>query len=104
LRRKVVKLSSELALNDRQVVTLGRFRQAFQQLRQSIRQGRLLDWSHSEHPEYRAFKKLAVEVGMLLASNWSDKTQPVDQAAQRLLQITSNKGEKTWVEDSLPTR
>jgi len=41
---------------------------------------------------------------MLLASNWSDKTQPVDQAAQRLLQITSNKGEKTWVEDSLPTR
>lgn len=37
----LVKLASELTLDDQQVAILGRFRQAFQQLRQSIRGGRL---------------------------------------------------------------
>jgi hypothetical protein len=94
----LVKLSSELALDDLQLATLGRFRQAFQQLRQSIRQGRLLDWSHAEHPEYRAFKELAVRVAALLATRWSDKPPASDQAARQLLRITSNTWEKTWVE------
>jgi len=94
----LVKLSSELALNDVQLATLGKFRQAFQQLRQSIRAGRLLDWSHAEHPEYRAFKDLAVRVAALLAARWSDKPPTGDQAATQLLRITSNSWENSWIE------
>jgi hypothetical protein len=93
----LVKLSSELELDDLQLATLGRFRQAFQQLRQSIRQDRVLGWSY-EHPEYRAFKELAVRVAALLAARWSDKLPASDRAASQLLRITSNTWEKKWVE------
>jgi hypothetical protein len=57
----LVKLASELALDQQQVATLGGFRQAFQQLRQAIRKNLLLEWKHAEHPEYRAFKELATK-------------------------------------------
>ena len=100
----LVKLSSELALDDRQLAILGRFRQAFQQLRQSIRTGRLLGWTHAEHPEYKAFKVLAVGVAALLAANWPDRPPTSERAASQLLQITSNTWEDTWVAPRLSTK
>lgn len=62
----LVKLCSELTLCDEELKILGSFRQAFQQLRDSIRDQKPLAWTHSEHPSYVVFKTLAVQVASLL--------------------------------------
>ncbi|MGZ4890230.1 MAG: hypothetical protein ACXWBH_13705 [Candidatus Angelobacter sp.] len=95
----LVKVSSEIVLDDRQLETLARFRQAFQQLRQSIRENKLLGWTYAEHPEYKAFKELAVRVAAMLAADWSELPPASDHAAAQLLKITSNKWENAWVVD-----
>lgn len=97
----LVKLASELALDDQQLATLGRFRQAFQQLRQAIRKDCLLEWNYAEHPEYKAFKELATRVAALLAADWSSKPPTSDQAASQLLEITSNSWQNNWVNPSV---
>jgi len=96
----LVKLSSELNLHEEQINSLGRFRQAFQQLRQAIREGRLLPWDYSDHPEYTTFKTLAVHVAALLGKNWPDSPPSCERAASQLLQITSNRWEHEWVDNS----
>jgi hypothetical protein len=93
----LVKLSSELTLDEEQINGLGRFRQAFQQLRQSIRQNRLLPWSDSENPEYKTFKTLAVRVAALLGKDWQRNPPSSERAGTQLLQITSNRWEQDWV-------
>jgi len=98
----LVKLSSELVLNHQQTEALGCFRQAFQQLRQSISAGRILDWAHADHPEYRTFKELAVAVAALIAADWPDRSPTSGHAAGQLLRITSNAWEQTWALHRLP--
>lgn len=93
----LVKLSSELVLDEGQIGSLGRFRQAFQQLRQSIRKDQILPWKNSECPEYRAFKSHAIEVSTLLGGKWSTHPVPVDRAIHQLLSVTSNRWEDDWV-------
>ena len=95
----LVKLSSELNLNEEQIVTLGRFRQAFQQLRQSIREDRQLPWPSSEHAAYRSFKILAVETAILLSRDWPDKRISTKRASEQLMHITSNEWEGRWVDN-----
>jgi len=92
----LVKLSSELTLSQKEVETLGLFRQAFQHLRESIREGSVLSWTTSEHPEYRAFKGLATRVAALLAKEWLGPPPPVEEAEAQLLSITDNRWEKLW--------
>lgn len=92
----LVKLASELALDPQQVATLGRFRQAFQQLRQTIRQNKKLEWNYPEHPEYKAFKELATRVAALLSADWWDKPPTSEQAANQLIAITSDSWVKNW--------
>lgn len=55
----LVKISSELLLNPRQIIELALFRQGFQRLRQAICNDHQLNWDSSQHPEYIAFKRLA---------------------------------------------
>ncbi len=93
----LVKLASELALGDEGIGDLGRFRQAFQQLRQSIRMEEPLPWPNSESPEYVTFKTLAVRVSALLGTEWPDCRPTSQLAADQLLAITSNRWEKSWV-------
>lgn len=97
----LVKLCSELKLDDEQINTLGRFRQAFQQLREAIRDDRHLSWNASEHSEYKTFKLLAVRVAALLGRDWPRGSPPCERAADQLIRITSNKWTGSWV-DSPP--
>jgi len=98
----LVKLSNELVLDEGQIGSLGRFRQAFQQLRQSIRKDQILPWTNSECAEYRAFKSLAIEVSTLLGGTWSTCPVPVDRAIYQLLSVTSNRWENDWVAHQSP--
>jgi hypothetical protein len=93
----LVKLSSELAMDDETVKNLGCFRQAFQQLRQSIRQNRTLPWHDSDDPAYVTFKTLAIRVSALLRANWLKNSVTPEKARNQLLAITSNQFEDNWV-------
>jgi len=98
----LVKLCSELSLNPDQIVVLGCFRQAFQQLRERIRSGEVLPWSSSEAPEYKRFKTLAVSVAFLLNSNWPDRPNSPEHSGEQLLSVTSNQWIDTWATYRLP--
>ncbi len=79
------ELASEKPLNDDEVAILGHFRQLYQQLRQSIRDDQPLKWDYAEHPDYMAFKELALIVGTAKGPELSSNT---------LVKITSNKWER----------
>jgi len=99
----LVKLSSELQLAEEELKDLGCFRQAFQQLRQSIRKSEFLSWGDSENPKYIAFKTYATRVSHLLAREWTASAPDVDRAAEQLLRITSNWWEQRWIpSDQVP--
>jgi hypothetical protein len=80
----LVKIASEKELTKAQIETLGMFRQAYQHLRQKIRDDAKLEWPHSEHPQYLEFKRRAAELAAVLADS------NVDQSEQLRL-ITANK-------------
>lgn len=92
-----VRLSVELELKDADISALGRFRQAFQQLRQSIRDDVPLPWPHGSCPEYLSFKTLSTSVAALLSGKWSDSAIPHARAQDQLIEVTSNKWENVWV-------
>ncbi len=92
----LVKLSSELCLTEDQICHLGCFRQAFQLLREVIREDQILPWTSSEQAEYKRFKELAVKMAGLLASDWPKQGPNHEQAASQLLHITSNRWAAEW--------
>jgi len=92
----LVKLSAEVTLESSQIETLARFRQAFQQLRESVRDSHPLPWSSSEHPGYKIFKGSAVRFAALLAENWRSSPPSSERASRQLMEITSNKWMSTW--------
>ena len=92
----LVKLSSEAELSDDQIRSLGRFRQAFQQLRQCIRLGRILDWPNSDSAPYVTFKRLAVEIAQLLAGEWPHQQIGGRVASDQILAITNHQWELVW--------
>jgi hypothetical protein len=83
LEATLVRLASERTLTSEQIATLGRFRQRYQQLRETIRDNKPLPWDHSEHPKYAEFKKLAQQAAAIVAGN-----PPVSH--DLLTKITSN--------------
>jgi hypothetical protein len=54
-----VRLATEFRLGAPEVETLGKFRQAYQSMREAIREDEDLGWTTAEHPKYLAFKRLA---------------------------------------------
>jgi hypothetical protein len=92
----LVKLCSELSLDTNQIVVVGCFRQAFQQLREHIQRGKILPWYGSETPEYKRFKALAVNIAALLNSRWPDTSNSLHRSSEQLLNVTSNQWEHTW--------
>jgi hypothetical protein len=93
----LVKLSLELNLSGDDVNNLGRFRQAFQQLRESIRDNQILPWPYADCPEYKTFKALSITVAALLNGKWSDSPLSRDKARGQLMVITANKWMRNWV-------
>ena len=93
LESTLVRLASEKTLSKDDIVRLGRFRQLYQQLRESIRENKALGWDWSQHPDYVAFKSLAPEIAALILS---DRNNPSDgvKGAKALLAITSNRWEQ----------
>ena len=73
--------------DDDDVEVLGRFRQIYQHLRESIRDGVPLEWGHAEHPEYVAFKSYAPKINAIIVDRRKSSRQ------LRILEITSNKWE-----------
>lgn len=83
LEATLIRLASERKLTTEDIETLGRFRQLFQTLRESIRDGKRLNWNHSDHPQYAEFKRLGSKVAAIVGSH----QVPDDR---QLLRITSN--------------
>src|SRR5690606_7244042 len=105
----VFKVASERDLAEKEVAWLGKFRQAYQQLRKSIKLNNVLNWNRSEHPEYVAFKTGAIKLALMInfgeqKYNWFEKfifpkvskIPDVDKAIKALLNITSNEWENNW--------
>jgi hypothetical protein len=71
----LVKIASERHLTDRDVKLLACFRQAYQSLREKIRQGKRLEWAanypspRAKYQEYETFKALAEYFANLLATD-----------------------------------
>lgn len=114
LESLLVRLAAEHNLSERECTLLGCFRQAFQCLRASIKEGTSLHtkavhpstgepqtfpWISSEAPPYLAFKALSGHVADLLSKDSRSYTRP-DQAYQALKQITTNRLERTWINET----
>lgn len=97
LESLLVKLSSERELVDEDVEILGRFRQGYQRLRESIRDNRNIGWSQQNHPEYLTFKRLAYLVSCIILSDVSPGHTADNRIVNALEVITSNAWEARWV-------
>jgi hypothetical protein len=97
----LVKLAAERALDPAEREATGRFRQGYQSLRQAIRDGKPIEWRHSENPQYLAFKGLACEVASLVANSERGKLPSPQEASEALITITANRWEASWWERSI---
>jgi hypothetical protein len=86
-----VKLASEKQLAKIDIEILGKFRQAYQNLREAISANQMLDWSGSHHPEYLTFKRLGYLVANIILSDTEVRF------SSTLEDITSNIWEKNWI-------
>jgi hypothetical protein len=91
LEGMLLKLASERRLSHNDQQTLGKFRQACQRIRQSIRDDQLVPWSSSEHPEYLAFKQGASYLTSLIPQKSLGRSPSQAAAAKAVCEITSNK-------------
>jgi hypothetical protein len=87
-----VKLSSESALSDSDIEVLGSFRQAYQQLRESIRDNRDLGWWSADDERYLSFKRLAYRVACIILGDGA-----TGQGEDTWVRITANGWEENWV-------
>jgi hypothetical protein len=92
----LLKILTEMPVSRRDVDDLGRFRQAFQSLRQAIREDKKLEWFSSHHPQYVAFKQLSCRVACLLQTEQNSKAPNSSEAAANHLIATSNEWESNW--------
>lgn len=96
LEAVLVQLATERRLSADDRVALGKFRQAYQRLRRAIESGQPLPWSTSEHPEYLAFKRLAVAATLILQRDEAGGRVTPGEAFEALRDITSNRHEEAW--------
>ena len=91
-----VRLAASRDLKPKDQSMLGRFRQAFQSIREAISDKEGIHWSFSSHPKYLAFKRLATEVALLIVSENSPDPQTAKIRAEALICVTSNEWEENW--------
>lgn len=92
----LVGLASRQVLTPEQLKDLAQLRQAFQQLRERMRNGESIPWASSRDNRYRYFKRLVTVVGTLLSSPEQIAEPTPKQAYEAWLEITSNKHEGYW--------
>ena len=98
-----IKIASEKSWRNDDWSELGKFRQAFQLLRNRIRCNESLGWNSSEDPEYLTFKRLACFVATRLNADESEdiyKAYNSDpcKAYEAFREITNNRHETQWLE------
>ncbi len=94
----LIELASRHRLNRTAIEDLGKFRQVYQQLRESIRDNRRLEWDWSEHDAYMAFKQLAPRVAQLIRTGSPTRAGRAEQGAKAWLDVTSNEFEDFWLD------
>jgi hypothetical protein len=94
-----VRLASERKLSSSEIEVLGKFRQAYQQLRETIRSNKALKWDWHDHPHYRAFKQLGPKVAFIVLSDNYQKPEDASGCVQALKEITDNKWEGIWADE-----
>lgn len=99
----IVKLATEKDLKLEDIKTLGLFRQAYQKLRESIREDESLDWIYGT-PEYDLYNDLASKTASIISSSktkewhWWQRRPKSDEAPDILRKITAIRSE-TWEEE-----
>jgi hypothetical protein len=89
----VMKLASERELTSGQLAALGLFRQACQQLRQSIRKNQEISYT-DYGPEYFLFNDLAAEVACLIGKERPQKQVLAGVACKNLEMIIRNRSQQ----------
>ena len=94
----LVKIASEFRLTDQDIITLGRFRQAYQTLREYIREDKPFTWNHPYHPQYMHFKTMGAYIAAMLTgfTHQSLKGPSREEAMFNLQRITSTKFKEWW--------
>jgi hypothetical protein len=92
----VLKIVTELPVSSEEAQALGKFRQAFQSLREAMLDNKKLSWSTSEDPHYIAFKKLSCQVASMLQTRREPKPPCWKKAAENHSVATSNRWEGKW--------
>ncbi|HEY0605386.1 MAG TPA: hypothetical protein VGD58_20865 [Herpetosiphonaceae bacterium] len=90
----VMKLATERLLEEKEIKSIGLFRQASQDLREAIREGRSLP-AIRFGGGYTLFNNLAAEITCLLANNRSTKA-PSREVAQQNLDAIAKIGSAVW--------
>ena len=91
-----LKLSSERRLSREDLSTLGNLRQAYQVLRERIRDDEFIDYGSAQQSDYLEFKRLATYLGSLIMNASSRETPDAGRAFENFREITSNKYEARW--------
>lgn len=95
----LVKIVTERKLSEEDIDVFGLLRQAFKSLRKRIDENEQLDWSHSEHEEYIALKRLACHLTTFILHGHIDTAPTKEEAATALSRITANHPhEERWME------
>jgi hypothetical protein len=95
----LVKIAAEQPLRPHDRELLGSFRQAYQQIREAIRDDKELPWDRSDQPEYVAYKSLAAATTCLIARRWDPKADDATgKTIDAVLDITDNKYASSWAQ------
>ena len=91
LESTLVRLASEKTLMGKDIDTLGRFRQRYQQLRESIRDNVPLAWDHSEHPDYLEFKRLAPQVAAIIVGTGRVRRELLTKITSNMYEVPNRR-------------
>jgi hypothetical protein len=88
----IVKLATERVLEQEDIQTLGLFRQAYQKLREAIRNGEALEWTYGT-PEYFLYNHLASKIACIIAPSKTERRPALAEAPSILQKITEIRSE-----------
>lgn len=100
----LIGLASKHRSSPTSLDALGQFRQLYQQLRESIRNNRALEWDHSGHPIYMAFKGLAPVIAYLIRTGRDVDDVIFKQQTEAWLEVTHNRHEEFWLKPNARQR
>ncbi len=92
----LIQLTAERTLSKQEREDAGKLRQAFQVLREAIRDNRSMAWYGADDPHYIALKALSCRVAHLIAETHQVKVPSHEEAWQALREVTVNREADWW--------